>query len=367
MKQKMSIVLFIILVTVSLLAIYLSVRNQLGRNPKGELLKKNQQSANYQNGCFQNLEKASWTIPSISILTEITKKGGDKEPLKTIPTLPISLKDYEEKEDEKVLATWLGHSCLLLKMNGKTILIDPVFSKRASMSSYIGSVKFDYSNDYLVESLPKIDLVLLSHDHYDHLDYQVVQKMKDKVDHFYMPLGVGSHLEFWGVDKQKIREFDWWESAKFEGIEFTATPSRHFSSRALIRLKTLWCGWSISNGKSKIYFSGDSGYSVAFKLIGERLGPFDLAFVECGQYSKYWPTVHMTPEESVQAAIDVKSKTAIPIHWGKYKLSTHPWYEPPMRLIKKAKTVNQKVAVPQIGQSFSIDSIPEINNWFSPL
>lgn len=367
MKQKMSIALFIILATVSLFAVYLSVRNQLGRNPNGERLKKYRQSENYQNGSFQNLEKASWTIPSITILNEITKKGGDKEPIETIHTFPISLKEYEEKEVEKVLVTWLGHSCLLLKINGKTILIDPVFSKRASLSRYFGSVKFDYSNDYLVESLPKIDLVLLSHDHYDHLDYHVIEKLKDKVDHFYMPLGVGSHLKFWGVDKKKIKEFDWWESAQFEGIEFSATPSRHFSARSFIRQKTLWCGWAISNGKSKIYFSGDSGYSGVFKMIGEKLGPFDLAFVECGQYSKYWPTVHMTPEESVQAAIDVKSKTTIPIHWGKYKLSTHPWYEPPLRLIQKAKTENQKVAVPQIGQTFSIDSIPEILNWFSSL
>ena len=253
---------------------------------------------------------------------------------------------------------------MLMKINGITLITDPVFSKRASLFQFIGPKKFAYTHEFKISELPPVDLVLLSHDHYDHLDCKVIKALKDKADKFIMPLGVGSHLERWGVDPSKIVELDWWENINYKGITLTAAPGRHFTGRLFNdRFKTLWCGWSIRGKEKRIYFSGDSGYFEGFKEIGEKLGPFDLSFIECGQYSKYWPTIHMAPEESVQAAIDLRSKQAVPIHWGKFKLSIHPWNEPPARFIKKANEENLNVGTPKIGEVFTLNKLPQ-NEWW---
>jgi L-ascorbate metabolism protein UlaG (beta-lactamase superfamily) len=366
MKIKLFLMAIFFLLVLIAVSIYFLVRIQLGENPKGERLKNCVASENYNNGFFQNSVETSMDFPFWDVIKESMKKGEDRIPTKAIETVPISIKAYEEK-DLKVIVTWLGHSTILLKINNKTILIDPVFSERASFSNYIGPRKFDYTIDYYIDSLPNIDLVLLTHDHYDHLDCQAIQQLKHKVELFVMPLGVGAHLDFWGVEKDKIKELDWWESLNFSGVEFTATPTRHFTGRGLKRFKTLWCGWAIQSTDAKIFFSGDSGYFNGFKSIGDKLGPFDLAFIECGQYSKFWSTIHLMPEESVQVAQDLGAKVAIPIHWAKFKLSTHSWFEPAVRFIQKAEQVKQKLAVPKIGQTFSLDAIPELNNWFNPL
>jgi L-ascorbate metabolism protein UlaG (beta-lactamase superfamily) len=355
---------FICLLIVGLAYYFLAVRVQLGRNPEGQRLSRISKSENYQNEQFQNRVATPMDFPFGKVMKETMKKGVDRTPNAPIETLPINLKAYAEDTTAKVSITWLGHSTVLLRINNKTILIDPVFSKRASFSNYFGPKKFDYTYDYSLENLPEIDLVLLSHDHYDHLDYAVIKALKNKVSQFIMPLGVGSHLEFWGVNALKIKELDWWESINIDGLEFTATPTRHFTGRGLQRFKTFWCGWAIRSEQANIFYSGDSGYFDGFKEIGDKLGPFDLAFIECGQYSKYWSTIHLMPEESVQVALDVKSKVAIPIHWGKFKLSIHSWYEPPMRFLQRAKDLNQGVAIPQIGETFTIDSIPVVNHWF---
>lgn len=356
----------IIFIVAALAYYFLSVRVQLGKNPQGERLAKVSTSKNYQNQQFQNAVLTPMDFPVAEVMKETMKKGVERSPSLPISTLPINLNAYADNDPSKASVTWLGHSTVLLRINNTTLLIDPVFSKRASFSKYLGPKKFDYSNEYNLESLPKIDFVLLSHDHYDHLDYEAIKGLKNKVSQFIMPLGVGSHLAFWGVQSSKIKELDWWESINIEGIEFTATPTRHFTGRGLQRFKTFWCGWAIRTPQSNIFYSGDSGYSDGFKEIGDKLGPFDLAFIECGQYSKYWSTIHLMPEESVQVAVDVKSKVAIPIHWGKFKLSIHSWYEPPIRFLAKAKEVNQVVAIPQIGETFTIDSIPVVKDWFSP-
>lgn len=354
--------IILVVVIIAINGYILSMRS--GRKPKGERLEKILQSENFREGIFQNVEETNMDRPPFEGIREMMKKKADQRPSGSLPSLPIDLSRYKNASDDETLITWLGHSTVLIKINGVTIITDPVFSIRASMFQFLGPKKFDYSCDYYLEDLPPVDVVLLSHDHYDHLDFRAIKFFKDKASKFIMPLGVGAHLEHWGVDASKIEENDWWEAGNYSGVEFTATPGRHFTGRLFTdRFKTLWCGWGIKSEKHNLYFSGDSGYFKGFKTIGEQLGPFDFSMMECGQYSKYWPTIHMMPEESVEAAMDVKSKMAMPMHWGKFKLSIHTWFEPPTRFIKKAAELNLEVASPKIGETFSLDEVSATRWW----
>jgi L-ascorbate metabolism protein UlaG (beta-lactamase superfamily) len=364
MIKRMILISILIVVVSFLIYTLVTLSIQKGRKPKGERLERIMNSENYQQEVFRNKDETNMDRPPIEGIKQMMKKGVDRNPTAPLKTIAIDTARYNQSDSNETLITWLGHSTMLIKINGLTIITDPVFSKRASMFQFIGPQKFAYSCTYKFSDLPKIDIVLLSHDHYDHLDYGSIRYLKDKADRFIMPLGVGSHLEHWGVNPTKIEEYDWWEKATISGVEFTATPGRHFTGRMISdRFKTLWCGWAIKSEKNNFYFSGDSGYFDGFEKIGEKLGPFDFSFVECGQYSQYWPFIHMMPEESVQAAIDVKSKVAMPIHWGKYKLSIHAWYEPPTRFTAKAKAENLAVVTPQIGQTFTLNDIPNEQWW----
>ncbi|MFA9391428.1 MAG: MBL fold metallo-hydrolase [Prolixibacteraceae bacterium] len=365
MIKRMIITALLLFISAFFIGIIFHVSVQMGRKPKGERLQRILKSENYKKGIFENKQETNMDRPPIEGIKEMMKKKADQRPSSPINTLPIDKIRYENSVSDTTLITWLGHSTLLIRMNNLTIITDPVFSQRASLFQNLGPKKFDYSHEYTLEELPEIDVVVISHDHYDHLDYEAIRYLRSRVKKFITPLGVGAHLEHWGVDSAKIEEYDWWESANIAGVKFTATPGRHFTGRLFAdRFKTLWCGWAIVAGNEKLYFSGDSGYFDGFKVIGERLGPFDFSFVECGQYSKYWPYIHMMPEESVQAALDVKSKRAMPIHWGKFKLSIHTWFEPPTRFIKEADEKGLEVATPKIGQTFTLDEFP-VEEWWN--
>ena len=208
-------------------------------------------------------------------------------------------------------------------------------------------------------------MVLLSHDHYDHLDYDSIQQLKPKVKHFYTALGVKRHLVKWGIQADTITEFDWWNTSVFKNITITFTPTRHFSGRGLTdKAKSLWGGWSLKTSKEKIWFSGDSGYGEHFKEIGRQLGPFDFAFMECGQYNENWHQIHMFPEESVQAAIDAQVKTIMPVHWAGFALAQHSWTEPVERFTVAADKQNVKYIVPQLGEITAINTAKESTFWF---
>lgn len=206
-----------------------------------------------------------------------------------------------------------------------------------------------------IQDLPHIDAVLISHDHYDHLDYDSILKLRDKVKRFLVPLGIGAHLERWGVEKTRIQEFDWWDEIEFEGLKVIAAPARHFSGRSLTdRNATLWCSWVIHSKQGRIFYSGDSGYGLHFKEIGSKHGPFDLTLIECGQYDNRWADIHMMPEEAVQAHLDVKGKVMLPIHWGAFTLAFHDWDEPVERIIGISEEKNVAVATPKIGEPVEI-------------
>ena len=258
----------------------------------------------------------------------------------------------------------LGHSTVLLKLQDKFWITDPVFAERASPVQWAGPKRFHQPPISLAE-LPPIEAVILSHDHYDHLDYQAVLDLADKTHYFLAPLGVGDTLIKWGIDASKVRQLDWWQSTEVAGIRFSATPSQHFSGRGLFDgNSTLWASWVIIDGDTRIFFSGDSGYFDGFKRIGQQYGPFDLTLMETGAYNVEWPHVHMQPEQTLQAHIDLKGRWLLPIHNGTFDLAMHAWYEPFDRILALAWDRNVSITTPQMGQAFNVKHPQRGSAWW---
>ncbi len=323
-----------------------------GKAPTADRLERIKKSPNYRDGKFQNLSETPMRPPGVSIwkisTCMITERDEYCTPKYAIPTLTTNLKS---PAGPKPVATWFGHSTVLLQVNGINILTDPMFSQRASPVQFAGPKAFEGTKVCIVGDLPPIDIVLISHNHYDHLDYHTILLLKDQVKAFYVPLGVGAHLESWGVDKRKIHEHDWWEESEFDStLKIVLTPSRHFSGRGPNFNTTLWGSYVIMSGGYRFFYSGDTGYDTHFKKIGSKYGPFDLVFIETGQYSQYWPNIHMQPEQGVQAAADLGAKVLMPVHWSKFALSLHAWDEPVKRSFKKADLITSR--------SSSIISLP---------
>ncbi|MEP4757808.1 MAG: MBL fold metallo-hydrolase, partial [Nonlabens ulvanivorans] len=242
------------------------------------------------------------------------------------------------------------------KMNDKSILIDPMFGKVAAPHPWLGANRFNSELPIEIEDLPSIDAVIISHDHYDHLDYDSIIALKDKVSHYYVPLGVGVHLEAWGIESSAITELDWWQEVTLGDIQLACTPAQHFSGRKIgAEQSTLWSSWVIQNVTEKLFFSGDSGYSDHFKAIGNQYGPFDLALMECGQYNELWSDIHMMPEETAQAGKDLNARAIMPIHWAGFKLALHDWRDPVNRVTTAGELLNLPVITPQIGDVIHLD------------
>ncbi|WP_372793605.1 MBL fold metallo-hydrolase [Lutibacter sp.] len=344
---------------------FINLSPQFGGKPSELSFKKMINSPNFKEGVFINKEKTlqntgfKWqTIP------QFFTNGNNKVPNFEIPVETHKKSDFiPDKNQSKI--TWFGHSAALVEMEGLTIFIDPMLGEVAAPHAMLGSKRFNKVHPISIDSLPTIDIILISHDHYDHLDYGSILKLKDKVKQFYVPLGIKAHLTEWGVSKEKITEFDWWENINYKGVEFVSTPARHFSGRGFKRNNTLWCSWVLKSKNNSIFFSGDSGYGNHFKEIGEKYGPFDFSMIECGQYNEQWAQIHMTPEETIQASIDVQSKLMMPIHWGAFKLALHSWDDPIVRATKKAKELNIPISTPIIGESIVLnsDNYPK-NKWW---
>ena len=329
---------------------------QFGAKPSATDLERYSVSKNWTGKIFENMEETtmdfSWSeLPSFVKKQFFEKKG--KTPVNSLEIKPFNNQNFANSND-LMQSIWYGHSAIYMRLNQVNILIDPMLGPDAAPIAPFAVARFSEHALDVINDLPHIDLVLLSHDHYDHLDYDSILRLKDKVGCFYVALGVKRHLVSWGINPDIITEFDWWENKTFKDITITFTPTRHFSGRGVgDRAQSLWGGWVLKTAKENIWFSGDSGYGKHFKEIGDQLGPFDFAFMECGQYNKNWHQIHMYPEESIQAAIDAKVVNCMPVHWAGFVLAQHSWTDPVERFTAKATTENLKYIVPKIGELFN--------------
>jgi len=364
MKKVMYIILSIV-VLVSLTAILILNQTQFGKAPSGERLKRIQHSSNFRNGQFQNLNFTPVFAEDVSKM-EMIKNGIFKISKRKAPTvsLPSVKTNLFELDPQKDVLVWFGHSSYFMQIDGKKILVDPVFSGSASPFSFMVP-SFAGSDVYTADGMPDIDYLFITHDHWDHLDYQTVLKLKSKVGKVITSLGTGAHLEYWGFDTKKIVELDWNENViPDSGFVVTATPARHFSGRTFKRNQSIWCSFVLQTPSKKIFIGGDSGYDTHFAKIGSEFGPFDLALLECGQYNKSWKYIHMMPEQTVQAAIDLKAKILMPVHWGKFALSLHAWDEPIQRVTKEAHRLNVPIIHPMIGELVDLNDFGVQTEWW---
>lgn len=331
------VLIFIVIIAI---AIFLFLKQpQFGQQPYGKLKKEFLTSKQYNGKAFQNKGRITVNISFLKVMTlmpQWLKEKKDKFPSKKIPVIKRNKNEFTGFPETLTRITWFGHSAVLLEIDGKRLMLDPMLGMSPSPVSFF-SKRFNEALPLDIKDIPPLDAVLISHDHFDHLGYSTILQLKDKTKHFFTPLGVASHLRKWGVEENKITELDWWNKIEFNGLQLVCTSSQHFSGRNFKRNQTLWCSWVIKGKSEKLFFSGDSGYFEGFKEIGERFGPFDLCMLECGQYNELWKEIHMLPEQTVQANIDLKGKMLMPIHWGAFSLSLHKWNEPVERLTKYAQ------------------------------
>jgi len=298
------------------------------------------------------------------ILKMYMQKHPNREPLNAPGPFTVDLSVVNNLPANALRITWLGHSGNIIEIDVKRFLTDPLWCQRASPFSAIGPKRF-YENPLSIHHLPRIDYILLSHDHYDHLDKQSILFLTSQKIPVITMLGVGSRLIKWGVDKKLVTELDWWQQLELKDVVITALPARHFSGRGLNdRFTTLWGSFAIKGTKHNVYFGADSGYYDGFKAIGEKLGPFDLTMLDTGAYNKEWVAIHMGPENAVQAHVDLKGKLLLPIHWGLFSLAFHPWTEPVELIIKAAKHLNVELLLPTPGQTYDVGKGSYISKWW---
>ncbi|WP_206605554.1 MBL fold metallo-hydrolase [Pelagibaculum spongiae] len=329
-------------------------------------------SPQYYDNQFHNLNDVrtwSWQGSWSALRRWATEDFSDTRPDQPLPVRQLNqqLLEQDRLNSDGPLLYWLGHSSVLLYLDQRYWLIDPVFSDRASPFSFYGPQRFQPA-PISVAQLPPLAGVIISHNHYDHLDQQTIRQLADKTEHFYLPLVVGQYLQDWGISKDKITELDWWQSAVNQEVTFVATPAQHFSGRGLFdRGESLWASWVIQTENTKIFFSGDSGYFSGFKQIGDRYGPFDITLLEAGAYDRDWQQVHMLPEQTIQAHHDLQGRQLLPIHNGVFDLAFHRWFEPYQKLSELAKAQDIELRTPLQGQKIDLsnsnDSVFNLNRF----
>lgn len=350
-KRMIWIILGLVLLLVVATFFFLQT-TPFGSLPSGERLQRIQQSPNWRDGAFQNLSPTPDYAEGRNFFSVMWSFFTEKSP-RNLPDRPMLSQFTDLHSLDKSLEGWLwmGHSSYFLQLSGRRILVDPVLTGYASPIKMASGKAFEGSDNYRPEHIPAVDYVFISHDHWDHLDYQTIVSIKDRVGIFITGLGTGAHLEYWGVKPEKIVELDWNESKAFaDGFKFTALPARHFSGRGLKRNQALWISIALETPGKKLYLGGDSGYDQHFKAIGKQFGSFDLAFLECGQYDHDWKYIHMMPEEVVQACQDLGAKALMPVHREKFNLAKHAWDEPWLRVKAAAEQQNIPIVNPQNGQ-----------------
>lgn len=334
-----------------------------GHVAEGTRLERLKKLSNFNvDGTLDNLSPTPMKPDGVSywdMLVGMIKGNEHSSPKKALPHVSP---DFTATNKTRLI--WFGHSSYFLQIDGVKVLVDPVFSERPSPFSFVGTRNFKGTDFVKAEDFPDLDIVLITHDHYDHMDYQTLLKLKKKTKLFITSLGAGAHLEKWGVPTDQIVELAWGENVITNNLKFTATPARHFTGRGFKRNQTLWSAFVLQGATHKLYLGGDSGYDTHFKKVGEQYGPFDLAVLECGQYNTYWPLIHMFPEETVKAAQDLNAKVLLPVHWGKFALAMHSWDDPAIRVAKQAKLDNMKITTPLLGESVILDEYYPSKQWW---
>ena len=360
MHSFLGIIGFIALIGVSFLN-----QPKFGRLPKGERLERIKKSPNYRNGKFYNLSetpKFTSNKSTSSILIDfLFKKEKDVRPEKPIPSIKTDLKALCSSQN---VVVWLGHSAYFMKLDGKTFLFDPTLVSASPISLF--NKPFKGADLYKPEDIPEIDYLIITHDHWDHLDYETIIQIQNRTKNVITGLGVGEHLEYWGVASNKIFELDWNDELKLEDVTFTCLPARHLSGRRLPTSKTLWASFMIQSPTQTIYISGDGGYDDFFKQIGEKFPHIDLAIMENGQYNNDWKHIHIMPDELPKAIRALNPKKVITGHNSKYTLSSHPWFEPLEKIYENAQKNNFNLLTPKIGEIVNLnDENQTFEKWWS--
>jgi L-ascorbate metabolism protein UlaG (beta-lactamase superfamily) len=328
----------------------------LGAAASGDRLARIQRSPNFRDGAFRNTDTTFLGLQGGTgpMLKRWLFGREQRTPPGPIPIVARRRADFATPPASGLRVTWLGHSTVLVEIDGARILFDPVWARRASPSSLVGPRRF-HEPPLPLSELPPLDVILASHDHYDHLDRGVIRAIvRDPAQagaRFVVPLGVGAHLEQWGVPAARITELDWWDSTTVGSLSITATPARHFSGRGLSdRNHTLWASFAVAGATHRVFHSGDTGPFAGFIEIGNRLGPFDVTLVKIGAYGEGWPDIHLTPEQAVDAHAKLRGRALLPIHWGTFNLAFHAWDEPAERVVVAAAS-GVRLIMPRPGES----------------
>ncbi|GAC1413201.1 MAG: MBL fold metallo-hydrolase [Candidatus Doudnabacteria bacterium] len=336
----------------------------LGKHPSGARKERIMKSPNYKEGTFQNIEITPFSLQNASFLKIAREFFLSLNKVRPKKTFQPQITDLKNIVSDKPIFVWFGHSSYFLQHQNFKVLVDPIFSGYASPFPLFGK-SFSGSDAYTADDFPNLDLLVLSHDHYDHLDYKTILKLAAKVKKVVTSLGVGAHLEYWGIPQSKIIELDWNEKTDLgKEASITATPTRHFSGRTFKRAQSLWSSFVLRLGEYNIFLGADSGYGTHFKIIGDKYGPFDLAILENGQYGREWPFIHMVPEDTAKAFADLRAKVLLPVHWGKFVLSYHPWQEPIERIVAIASEKKINIVTPRIGEVYTIGEPFENKSWW---
>lgn len=354
------------LVVIIALSVSFMISRPQYKNAQYQYLTQHNLRANYRSGQFHNdvtPQHPTVTNEPSALFRFLFQRTSNAHPAQMLPTDKTNLLSLSPQTN---LAIWLGHSSSFIQLDGLRFLVDPVFSSNASPVPATNRA-FAGSNIYKAADMPTIDYLLITHDHWDHLDYPTIAALKTKVRHVVVPLGVGDYFRKWGYSDEIITESDWNQHTLAGDVTIVTLPSQHFSGRLINKNRTLWASYALIGQHQRIFLSGDSGYSNHFTTIGEQYGPFDLTFIECGQYDSAWAHIHMTPEQSAQAAADLKSKMVITQHHSKFKLAFHSWQEPIERFIKAKEHYNYQLACPMIGQCVELNAPLYHHYWWRDL
>jgi L-ascorbate metabolism protein UlaG (beta-lactamase superfamily) len=343
-----------------------SSQAQFGAPMAGARLARALANPQYRDGRFVNLEPEA---PSTTSLVEYTLRqfSGEevRKPPAPVPVLAVDKMALQAAPPRGLRAFWIGHASTYVEIDGLRILLDPVFAERVSPLP-VGPGRF-HAPPIALADLPRIDAVLISHDHYDHLDMDTVRHLAQRGSRFFVPLGIGAHLELWGVPPAQIEELEWWQERSLGNVRIVCTPTRHYSGRGLgDRSTTLWSSWSVIGAQHRFFYSGDTGYAKLFQDIGARLGPFNMAFIKIGAYGPgaAWTDIHMTPEQAVQVQRDVRARRMFPVHWSTFNLAYHDWDEPIRRAAAEAHRVGVELVTPRVGEVVDADRPFQSTRWW---